>query len=97
MHKLHTCLAALLVALLMLPVALAQATTQVALVTTVAGSAGVGGSADGVGAAARFSDPSGVAISVDGAIALVADPDNQTLRISLVPVSPRVSLPLIRR
>ena len=60
MHKLQPTLAALLVALLILiSAAPAQADTQVALVTTVAGSAGVGGSADGVGPAARFSDPSG--------------------------------------
>jgi sugar lactone lactonase YvrE len=156
MHKLRPTLAALLVALLILmPVALVQADARVALVTTMAGSAGVGGSADGVGPAARFSDPSGVALSTDGstalvadfsnnairantlatgavmtlagtpggvgssdgagtgarfaypagialsgdgATALVADPDNQTLRrLSFVPVSPRVSLPLVRR
>jgi len=61
MHKFHATLAVLLVALLMLPVAMVQADTLVALVTTAAGSAGVGGSADGVGSAARFSDPSSVA------------------------------------
>ena len=80
MHKFHATLAVLLVALLMLPVAMVQADTLVALVTTTAGSAGVGGSADGVGSAARFSDPSSVAISADGAIALVADTQNHTIR-----------------
>src|SRR5215207_9977517 len=81
MHKLYVTLAALLMALLtLMPVALVQADTQVALVTTPAGSAGVCGSADGVGPAARFSDPSGVAISADGAIALVADTQNHTIR-----------------
>jgi len=80
MHKFHATLAVLLVALLMLPVAMVQADTLVALVTTAAGSAGVGGSADGVGSAARFSDPSSVAISADGAIALVADTQNHTIR-----------------
>jgi sugar lactone lactonase YvrE len=81
MHKPHSTLAVLLAALLMLlPVALVQADTLVALVTTTAGRAGVGGSADGVGPAARFSDPSGVAISADGAIALVADTQNHTIR-----------------
>jgi hypothetical protein len=71
----------LLVALLtLMPVALVQADTLVALVSTPAGGAGVAGSSDGVGPAARFSDPSGVAISADGAIALVADTQNHTIR-----------------
>src|SRR6478735_8518434 len=55
MHKFHATLAVLLVALLMLPVAMVQADTLVALVTTAAGSA-------------------------DGAIALVADTQNHTIR-----------------
>ncbi len=85
MHKLHLALAALLVALLtLMPVAPVQAATLVALVTTPAGSAGVGGSADGVGPAARFSDPSGVALSADGAIAVVADTQNHTIRTLVV-------------
>ena len=49
------------------------------VVTTVAGSAGVSGSADGIGGAARFDDPSGIV--VDGAGYLyVSDSYNQTLR-----------------
>jgi DNA-binding beta-propeller fold protein YncE len=88
MYKLQPTLAVLLVALLtLLPAALAPAATQVALVATLAGSAGVSGSADGVGPAARFSDPSGVALSVDGAIALVADTQNHTLRKLVVATS----------
>lgn len=48
-------------------------------VTTIAGAAGVHGSADGPGGAARFSGPQGVA--VDGAGNLyVADTNNQTIR-----------------
>jgi hypothetical protein len=70
----------------------------VALVITLAGGAAVGAAADGMGPAARFSDPSGMAISADGSFALVANPDNQTLRrIGFVPVSPRVLLPLVWR
>ncbi|MFO0578450.1 MAG: hypothetical protein U1A78_30975 [Polyangia bacterium] len=48
-------------------------------VTTLAGSAGLGGSADGTGAAARFYSPQGVA--ADGAGSLyVADTENRTIR-----------------
>jgi sugar lactone lactonase YvrE len=53
--------------------------TATGVVTTVAGSAGSSGSADGIGAQARFNGPSGVA--VDGAGNLyVADLDNHTVR-----------------
>ena len=91
MHKLYTTLATLLLALLaLLPITLAQAATQVALVTTLAGSAGVDGSADGSGSTARFSDPSGVALSADGAIALVVDTQNHTIR-KLLPASGEVT------
>lgn len=81
MGMLHSLLALPLIALLtLLPLAPAQAGTLVALVSTLAGSARVSGSADGVGLAARFSDPSGVAISADGSLALVADTQNHTIR-----------------
>ena len=53
--------------------------------TVVAGTAFVPGSADGVGAAARFNKPTGIAISADGTFALVNDSDNYTVR--------RISLP----
>ncbi|MDQ2996524.1 MAG: hypothetical protein M3R61_05635, partial [Chloroflexota bacterium] len=77
----HSTLATLLVALLTLtPVVPTQADTRVALVSTLAGSVRVSGSADGVGSAARFSDPSGVSLSADGTIALVADTQNHTVR-----------------
>ena len=67
-------------------------------VTTLAGTPGSVGSSDGVGTGARFAYPAGIALSGDGATVLVADPDNQTLRrIGFVPVSQRVSLPLVRR
>lgn len=49
-------------------------------VTTLAGSAGQRGEANGVGSAARFAYPSGVALSADGSFALVADSDNHLIR-----------------
>jgi len=49
------------------------------LVSTVAGSAGVPGSADGAGAAAQFNLPSGVTADTFGNI-YVADTGNQTIR-----------------
>jgi streptogramin lyase len=47
-------------------------------VTTVAGSAGIPGSDDGTGTAARFSNPFGIA--VDGSFLYVADLENHTIR-----------------
>jgi len=53
--------------------------TPVGVVTTIAGLAGVSGSADGTGTAARFYDPKGIA--VDAASNLyVADGTNSTIR-----------------
>ncbi|MBI5770573.1 MAG: hypothetical protein HZA93_22540 [Verrucomicrobia bacterium] len=49
------------------------------VVTTVAGSPGESGSTDGVGSAARFSGPEGVAVGPDGVI-YVADSGNGTIR-----------------
>lgn len=48
-------------------------------VTTLAGTAGSGGSADGRGAAARFNYPSGIAVDRSGTV-MVADTDNQAIR-----------------
>src|SRR5437899_1588714 len=53
--------------------------TPAGVVSTVAGSAGVTGSADGVGAAAAFEGPSGLAIDGAGNI-YVADTYNSTIR-----------------
>ena len=47
-------------------------------VTTIAGTAGVSGSADGTGAAARFNWPNG--ITTDGTRLFVTDVDNNTVR-----------------
>lgn len=53
--------------------------TSGGLVTTLAGSPGQLGSADGTGSAARFSSPSGVAVDNSGSV-YVADFDNSTIR-----------------
>jgi DNA-binding beta-propeller fold protein YncE len=50
------------------------------LVTTVAGSSGAAGHADGSGPAARFRGPTAVSISHDGTFALVADAGNTVVR-----------------
>ena len=51
----------------------------VGVVSTLAGTAGVSGGADGTGAAAQFNHPSGVAVDAGGTI-YVADTLNDTLR-----------------
>jgi sugar lactone lactonase YvrE len=53
--------------------------TPAGVVTTLAGLAGVLGSADGTGSAARFSDPQGVATDSSGDV-YVADSSNNTIR-----------------
>lgn len=53
--------------------------TPAGVVTTIAGTAGVRGSADGTGAAARFYAPSAVTGIADGTL-YVADRNNQTIR-----------------
>lgn len=53
--------------------------TPGAVVTTLAGSAGMFGSTDGTGAAARFNDPEGLAVDSSGNI-FVADSGNATIR-----------------
>jgi len=53
--------------------------TPTGTVTTLAGQAGVSGSADGTGTAARFKHPAGAAVDGAGNI-YVADTDNDTIR-----------------
>jgi sugar lactone lactonase YvrE len=53
--------------------------TPAGVVTTLAGSAGVQGNADGTGSAARFNSPDGVAVD-DAGYVYVADTANHTIR-----------------
>ena len=53
--------------------------TPAGVVTTIAGTAGVFGSADGTGSAARFNNPNGIAVDSAGNL-YVADRGNQTIR-----------------
>jgi len=53
--------------------------TPSGVVTTIAGSAGQTGSADGTGSAARFYGPSGVAVDGSGNV-YVAESNNNTIR-----------------
>lgn len=54
--------------------------TPAGVVTTVAGSPGTIGAADGVGSAARFNFPQSVAIDRSSGVVYVADTDNSTIR-----------------
>ena len=62
------------------PATSAASPTPVVRLGTIAGSPFQLGSADGVGSAARFTFPRGIAISPDETFALVADTDNHTIR-----------------
>jgi len=53
--------------------------TPTGVVTTLAGTAGLGGSADGTGSNARFSSPSAIAIDSNGVL-YIADSGNNTIR-----------------
>lgn len=53
--------------------------TTAGAVSTLAGTAGTSGSADGAGAAARFNQPGGLAVDGDGVV-YVADTGNATIR-----------------
>jgi sugar lactone lactonase YvrE len=55
--------------------------TSAGVVTTLAGTVGVTGTADGIGSDARFNNPLGVAVNTAGNL-FVADQDNHTIRNS---------------
>jgi sugar lactone lactonase YvrE len=59
-------------------------------VSTLAGLAGASGSADGMGTAARFNFPTGVAVTSTGDVYL-ADTSNDTIRLCIVPIAPSIS------
>ena len=61
------------------PMLVAQIGSAAFKVTTLAGSAGQSGSADGTGTAARFNHPDGVAVDTTGNV-YVTDNDNGTIR-----------------
>lgn len=54
--------------------------TQAGVVTTLAGTAGVSGTADGTGSSARFNNPEGVAVDSNGNV-YIADSGNGTIRV----------------
>ena len=64
--------------------------TSLGEVTTVAGRAGTSGSTDGVGSAALFNHPTGIAVDSTGSL-YVADTDNDTIRLGYVPAAPAIT------
>ena len=68
--------------------------TSVGLVTTLAGMAGKVGSANGTGSAARFNNPTGVAVDTAGRV-YVADSSNNMIRSGSLPTSPTLTSPTL--
>jgi kumamolisin len=64
--------------------------TPSGLAGTVAGQAGLSGSADGIGSAARFYYPAGVAVDSAGDV-YVADTDNDTIRMRTAAILPQIT------
>ena len=64
--------------------------TPAGVVTTLAGTAGVSGNADGSGSAARFNGPTGVACDASGNV-YVADSGNHTIRKGAVVPAPAIT------
>ena len=64
----------------------------VGVVTTIAGTAGQGVNADGIGAAARFQGPTGIGVSTGGTL-YIADTNNHTLRTGAAAAAPTVTNP----
>lgn len=59
------------------------------VVSTIAGQAGTSGSADGIGAVARFKYPAGIAVNSKNVL-YIADTDNHTLRAGVLPQAPTI-------
>ena len=55
------------------------------VVVTLAGTAGVAGTADGNGTAAQFRNPFGLVLNLDGSVLFVTDQNNQTIRQIALP------------
>ncbi len=66
--------------------------TPAGVVTTLAGLAGISGSADGTGSAAPFRFPQRIAVDNGGGV-YVADTQNQTIRVGVPPSGNRVIVP----
>ena len=60
------------------------------VVSTLAGTAGIAGSGDGVGTTARFNYPTGLAVDSGGAV-FVADTDNDLIRQVFYPTAPTIT------
>jgi hypothetical protein len=69
---------------LALSLALCSLSSHPLFVAVVAEGDVTSGSTDGVGSNALFNNPSGVSISSDGSYALVADTNNQLIRIIVI-------------
>ena len=65
-------------------------------VTTLAGSPGQTGSADGIGSAARFTEPFGIAVDVNGNL-YIADTRNNTIRRTGVTQAPQITTQPVTR
>ncbi|HUL53452.1 MAG TPA: immunoglobulin domain-containing protein [Opitutaceae bacterium] len=64
--------------------------TPAGTVSTIAGLASASGTADGVGAAARFTYPTGIAVDASGNL-YVADTNNHTIRVAFIPAAPAIT------
>lgn len=68
-----------------------RAITPSGAVNTLAGLAGTSGSADGIGTAARFAFPTGVAVNNAGDV-FVADTNNDIIRLAVIPAAPSITM-----
>jgi hypothetical protein len=59
------------------------------VVSTLAGLAGASGTADGLGSAVRFYNPTGITVDSTGNL-YISDTNNQTIRVGLLPAMPSI-------